>query len=219
MVQNPAVRQVQGSVAGCGTVTRPEWVALGYGALAVEQVGRDRQVVAAVGCHLEALFALGAKAMQLHELLYPPFAHAHAPGQQRPPGAQPAVAGVRLAWMARLCTKSTSSLRWRSWKPRVLAIRQHAIRGAICRIDSAEIAMLYLLSGTFACTNGDRHDRFKPWFHEPQDLFENVRCGRCGRCCYRAGPHARVCSLSLCCRCSTQCGRDHYGQEFRDDCA
>ena len=40
-------------------VARPDLVGLGYAELSVEQVGRDRQVMFAVGGDLEAAFALG----------------------------------------------------------------------------------------------------------------------------------------------------------------
>jgi hypothetical protein len=59
-------------------VADPDFVGLGHGELAVEQVWRDWQFVMTVGGDLEASLALGANAVQLHELLHPLLAHRHA---------------------------------------------------------------------------------------------------------------------------------------------
>ena len=55
------------------------------------------QVVVAVGGDLEAALALGADAMQLHELLHPLLAHPDATCKQLFPRTWPAVATVRFS--------------------------------------------------------------------------------------------------------------------------
>ena len=50
-------------------VAGPDPIGLGHGELPIQQVGRDGQVVVAVGGDLEAALALGPDAVQLHELL------------------------------------------------------------------------------------------------------------------------------------------------------
>jgi len=79
-----------------GDVAHPDLVRFTHGELAVEHIGRDWQIVAAVGGDLEAPLASGADAVPLHELLNPFLAHAHASGQQLLPDARPAVAAECL---------------------------------------------------------------------------------------------------------------------------
>jgi len=81
-----------------GDVTHPDLVRRGHRELAVEQVGGDRQVMVAVGGHLEPFLALRANAVFLHQRLQPMLAHADAIVAELTPDAGSAVAatGLRL---------------------------------------------------------------------------------------------------------------------------
>ena len=68
------------------------WLGAAAAEVAIQQVGRNRQIVPAVGGHdPEAPLAAGANAVLLHQPLHPLLAHANAALDQLPPDARPAV--------------------------------------------------------------------------------------------------------------------------------
>ncbi len=68
------------------------WLGAAAGEVAVQQVGRDRQIVPAVGGYYpEAPLAPGANAVLLHQPLHPLLAHADAALDQLPPDPRPPV--------------------------------------------------------------------------------------------------------------------------------
>ncbi len=78
-------------------VTRPRLVGRGRSEVAVQQVGRDRQIVPAVGGHHpEAPLAAGTNAVLLHQPLHPLLAYADAALHQLPPDPRPAVGAAML---------------------------------------------------------------------------------------------------------------------------
>jgi len=79
-----------------GNIARPDLVRLAYGELPIEQIGRDRQVVVAVGRDLESTLAASADAVKLHELLHPVLADPDAACEQLFPDPRPAVAAARF---------------------------------------------------------------------------------------------------------------------------
>ena len=85
----------------------PDPVRLGRAELAVEPFGRNRQLVMAVGGHLEVPFVFSPNAVQLHELLHQLLAHAipRAPSSRQMRG-QPQALRV---WACRALIRSTSN--------------------------------------------------------------------------------------------------------------
>jgi len=77
-------------------VARPHLVGLAHDELTIEQVGRDRQIVIAVGGDLEAPLALGTNAVQLHEFLHSLLADSNSACEQLFPDAGPAIAAICL---------------------------------------------------------------------------------------------------------------------------
>src|ERR1017187_8732907 len=73
-------------------IANPRLVRRGHGELAIKYIGRNRQIVPAVGGHYaETSLAAGMNAVLLHQPLHPLLAHANALSSQLPPDARPSI--------------------------------------------------------------------------------------------------------------------------------
>src|ERR1019366_7129015 len=73
-------------------ITDPGLVGRGHSELAIKHVGRNRQLVPAVGGdYAETSLAAGMNAVLLHQLLHPLLAHANALSSQLSPDARPSI--------------------------------------------------------------------------------------------------------------------------------
>src|SRR5271170_2134307 len=77
-----------------GDVARPRLVGRGHSEVAMQQVGRDRQTMSAIGGDAETPLAASADTVLPHQLLHPLLAHANTLSTQCAPDARPAVSSA-----------------------------------------------------------------------------------------------------------------------------